>query len=144
MTKSSNTWNTQNEDGVIAPGPGGGRGKGQVLGVTDPHSSPQLPSQPVLPTMGADDPVPMALEFKMWYAFHTTRPLHSYQSHASPYTCWLPGSLMEGKHLVLGSKETETLFSDCDETFFFFLPYLLNFEVTLGIRCDLPMLLSFP
>lgn len=75
------------ENGVIASGPGGGRGTGQVLGVTDLHSSPQLPSQPVLPTTGADAPVPMALEFKMWYGFHTTGPLHSYQSHASPYTC---------------------------------------------------------
>ena len=52
---------------------------------------------------------------------------------------------MEGKLIVLGSKETETLFSDCDETFFFFfLPYLLNFEGTPGITCDLPMLLNFP
>lgn len=97
------------------------RAQGQVLGVRDPHSSPQLPSQPMLPTTGADAPVPMALEFKMWYGFHTTGPLHSHQSHTSPYTCWLPGLLMEGKLTVLGLKETETLFGDCGETFCLFV-----------------------
>ena len=115
MTKSSNTRNAQNKTGWSH------RAQGQVLGIRDPHSSPQLPSQPVLPTMGADAPVPMALEFKMWYGFHTTGPLHSHQSHTSPYTCRLPGLLMEGKLAVLGLKETETLFSDCGETFCFFI-----------------------
>lgn len=93
--------------------------QGQVLGVGEPHSSPQLPSQPVLPTTGADAPVSMALEFKMWYGFHTTGPLHSHQPHPSPYTCRLPGLLMEGKLIVWGLKDTKTLFSDCDETCLF-------------------------
>lgn len=103
--------------------------QGQVLGAREPHSSPQLPSQPVRPTTGADTPVPMALEFKMWYGFHTTGPLHSHQPHPSPYTCWLPGLLMEGKLIVWGLKETETLFSDCDETFLFVCLFALLAEV---------------